>query len=314
MRLLIRGGRPLQGTIRVPGDKSISHRALLLGSIAEGVSRVDGFLPAEDCLATLRVLRALGVTIHEHSDTSLSVEGVGLHGLREPEDVLDCGGSGTTMRLLCGILAGQPFTSVLTGNSALRRRPMSRVAAPLRAMGATVLGRASGNLPPLCIVGGSLRAVEHTLPIASAQVKSGLLLAGLYADGVTTVREPSPSRDHTERMLRSMGIAVGSEGGRVSVTLGAPAAIHTTVPGDLSSAAFLLVAATLVEGSRLTIQDVGVNRTRTALMDVLQAAGAFLDATKPGERNHEPVADVTARTAALVGMEVSGALVPRMID
>jgi 3-phosphoshikimate 1-carboxyvinyltransferase len=315
-------GGPLRGHVRVPGDKSISHRALLLGAIAEGTSRVKGFLPGADCLATLRAVQALGVEVEEPTPTTLVVHGRGLHGLREPDDVLDCGGSGTTMRLLTGMLAGQPFTSVLTGNAQLRRRPMGRVVEPLQCMGATVLGRQGARRPPLALRGGNLRGIDYALPVASAQVKSALLLAGLYAEGPTSLREPGPARDHTERMLKAMGgrlqradcrgqIAEGKlqiePGGRLQ-------ALDVTVPGDFSSAAFLIVATTLVPGSEVRIESVGVNPTRTGLLDVLRAMGADLTLQDKRVVSGEPVADLTVRASELRGVKVGGAQVVRAID
>jgi len=306
---------PLRGHVPVPGDKSISHRALLLGAIAEETSRVENFLPAADCLATLHAVRALGVEVKEHTPTTLIIHGRGLRGLQEPDDVLDCGGSGTTMRLLVGMLAGQPFLSVLTGNAQLQRRPMGRVVEPLRRMGATVLGREGGLRPPLALQGGNLRGIDYTLPVASAQVKSALLLAGLYADGPTTLREPGPARDHTERMLIAMEGRLQIADGRLRIDPGEQLqALDVTMPGDFSSAAFLIVAATLVSGSEITIEGVGVNHTRTGLLDVLWAMGA--DVTLHDERtvSGEPVADLTARASELCGVKVSGALVVRAID
>ncbi|MFQ6058009.1 MAG: 3-phosphoshikimate 1-carboxyvinyltransferase [Anaerolineae bacterium] len=317
MKLVISESRGLRGQVRVPGDKSISHRALLLGAIAQGETRVRGFLPAADCLATLACVRALGIEVDALNATTLVVHGRGLHGLREPEEVLDCGGSGTTMRLLMGLLAGQSFTSVLTGNASLRRRPMERVAVPLRRMGAEV--RTTEGCPPLVIRGGRLRGVEYALPVASAQVKSAILLAGLYAEGETVVREPGPARDHTERMLRAMGAAVQVRGPLITL-LPDPqplSPLDITIPGDFSSAAFLLVAALLVLGSEVAIQGVGVNPTRTGLLEVLRRMGAEVVVEGGGEVNGasgEPVGDLVVRTSELAGVEVGGQIIPRMID
>ena len=261
-RLIVRPGAPLCGCVRAPGDKSISHRALLLAALAEGSSRVDGFLPAGDCLATLECLRALGVVIEAHGPTTLTVRGRGLHGLQAPGAPLNCVRSGTTMRLLAGILAGQPFGCTLTGSEQLLRRPMRRVVEPLRRMGAEIAD--SDGHAPLAIRGRPLHGCEHTLPIASAQVKSALLLAGLYADSPTVVRQPGPARDHTERLLAAMGADIATNG--LTVTLAplssplSPLDIH--IPGDISSAAFPLVAAALVAGSEVTVERVGVNPTR----------------------------------------------------
>jgi 3-phosphoshikimate 1-carboxyvinyltransferase len=314
-QLTLRSGAPLRGHVRVPGDKSISHRALLLGAIAEGPSRVEGFLPADDCRVTLHLVRALGIRVQEHTPTTLTVHGRGLHGLQEPDEILSCGRSGTTMRLLAGLLAGQPFFSLLSGDAQLRRRPMGRVVEPLRQMGAAVMGRDGGRLPPLAIQGGDLHGIDYTLPIASAQVKSALLLAGLYADGPTTLRVPGPARDHTERMLLAMGakLEVGDWG--VGISPGRSLqAVEVTVPGDFSSATFLLVSAILVPGSEFTIKEVGVNPTRTGLLDVLQAMGAGVTVQDERTVGGEPVADLTVRTSDLRGVEVGGDLVVRMID
>jgi 3-phosphoshikimate 1-carboxyvinyltransferase len=311
--MIIQPAGRLRGRIRVPGDKSISHRALLLGALADGTSHIAGFNPSGDCLATLDCIRALGIQVDCESPTALTVHGRGLRGLRPPEGPLHCGRSGTTMRLLAGILAGQPFTSTLTGDPQLLRRPMRRVVAPLRAMGATIEdhdGRA-----PLVIHGRPLRGCHHTLPVASAQVKSALMLAGLYADGPTTIQQPGPARDHTERMLAAMGARVETAG--LSVTLGSPgrlAPLSLTVPGDLSSAAFLLVAALLVSGSEVTVAGVGVNPTRTGLLEVLEAMGAHIQLAGRGLQEDEPVADLTARTSPLHAVEVGGDTVVRMID
>lgn len=315
---------PLRGTARVPGDKSISHRALLFGALAEGETRAEGWLPAEDCLATIRVLRALGVEIAHEEPTTVRVQGVGLRNLREPADVLDCGGSGTTMRLLAGILAGQPFTSVLTGNPALRRRPMDRIAKPLRAMGATILSREMDGREkaPLSIRGGGLRAIEYVLPIASAQVKSAVLLAGLFADGETSVREPGPARDHTERLLSAMGVPVDREGARISIRppqaplrplrdeKGGP----YRIPADISSAAFLLVAGSIVPDSAVILPEVGVNETRTGVLDVLKSMQADISSANLRSESVEPVADLEVRGTELQAVDVDGDIVVRTID
>ncbi|MCS7178653.1 MAG: 3-phosphoshikimate 1-carboxyvinyltransferase [Anaerolineae bacterium] len=343
-QLVIRPGEALRGDVVVPGDKSISHRALLLSALAPGPTRIRGWLPAEDCQATLRCVRALGVPVEEEtqfqerppgSATDLRVQGVGMHGLREPDNVLDCGGSGTTMRLLAGILAGQPFTSLLTGNASLRRRPMDRVAEPLRRMGATVLAREGGRLPPLAIRGGHLRGIYYPLPVASAQVKSAILLAGLFAEGETIVVEPGPTRDHTERMLRAFGVRVERDGSTLHLAGGQALQEveggELEVPADISSAAFLLVAAAIVPGSEVRVRGVGINPTRTGLLDLLAAMGAELEVMTPGQeavgsqrwdardpaslsRIGEPIADLRVRPGPLRGLEVAGDLVVRTID
>jgi len=312
---MVEAGAPLRGRARVPGDKSISHRALLLGAIAEGTSRVENFLPAADCQATLGVVRALGVEVEEHTSTALTVHGRGLHGLREPDDLLNCDRSGTTMRLLAGLLAGQSFFSVLGGDDQLRRRPMARVIEPLRLMGALALGRDGGRRPPLAIQGGNLHGIDYTLPVASAQVKSALLLAGLYAGGPTKLRVPGPARDHTERMLLAMGAKVQAGEWGVAIEPGATLkAIDVAVPGDFSSAAFLLVAASLVPGSEIIVEEVGVNPTRTGLLDVLQAMGAQMALHDEQMVGGEPITCLTVRTSDLRGVEVDGDTVVRMID
>ncbi|MDQ4074751.1 MAG: 3-phosphoshikimate 1-carboxyvinyltransferase [Chloroflexota bacterium] len=315
---------PLRGTVRVPGDKSISHRVLLFGALAEGETCATGWLPAEDCLATVRVLRAMGVEIMQETPSSVRVRGVGLRGLREPEDVLDCGGSGTTMRLLAGILAGQPFTSILTGNAALRRRPMGRIAVPLRAMGAMILSRdmMGREKPPLTIRGGNVQPLEYIMPVASAQVKSALLLAGLFAGGETTVREPGPARDHTERLLHAMGAPLRVDGNRITIRspreplrpLQAAAGRPYEIPADPSSAAFPLVAATLVRGSEVRLTGVGVNQTRTGLLDFLQTMGAEVEQFNLAGDDIEPTADLLVRGTELNGTEIGGAEIVRAID
>lgn len=314
-QLTVHSGNPLHGRATVPGDKSISHRALLLSAIAEGTSRVEGFLPSADCLATLRAVRALGVEVEQHAPSTLVVHGRGLHGLQEPEDVLDCARSGTTMRLLAGLLAGQPFASVLSGEAQLRRRPMGRIVDPLRRMGATVLGRDGGRHPPLAIQGGNLRGIDYQLPVASAQLKSALLLAGLYADRATILHEPGPARDHTERMLMAMGerLEIGDSGMEIGPG-GGLQAMDVAVPGDFSSAAFLIVAATSVPGSEITIEGVGVNPTRTGLLDLLHEMGADIMIQNERTLGGEPVADLTICAARLRGVEAGGDLVVRAID
>ena len=312
-QLTLRTSGPLHGHIHVPGDKSISHRALLLGALADGANQVSGFLPSADCLATLACIRALGVRVETHDATTLTVHGRGLRGLQAPAAPLNCVRSGTTMRLLAGILAGQSFECALTGEPQLLRRPMGRIADPLRRVGAEI-ETADGHAP-LTIRGRQLRGYDHRLPVASAQVKSALLLAGLYADGPTVVRQPGPARDHTERMLAAMGAAIQVSG--LDVTL-APSPslspLEFPIPGDISSASFPLVAAALVPGSAVAIENVGVNPTRTGLLDVLQGMGA--DIALEGERRQggEPVADVTVRASSLVGVEIGGDTVVRMID
>jgi len=315
MRLTVKQAKGLRGRVKVPGDKSISHRALLLGAIAEGTTRIRNFLPAADCLATLACVRALGVEVERLSELDLIVQGRGLSGLMEPKDVLDCAGSGTTMRLLAGILAGQPFYSVLTGNEQLRRRPMGRIVEPLRRMGATVFGRDDGRLPPLTVIGGNLRSIEYELPVASAQVKSAILLAGLYADGPIVIREPGPARDHTERMLAAMGADIGVDGATITLRGDTKlSSLDIVVPGDVSSAAYFIAAACLAPGSEVAVEGVGVNPTRTGFLDALRKMGADILVDNQQEISGEPVTDVVVRAGELRGIEVRGDQLPRMID
>ncbi len=310
----VRGARRLRGTIRVPGDKSISHRALLFNALALGTARVRGFLDGADCRTTLAALRAMGVRIEE-TEGMLTVHGAGIYGLTEPADILDCGNSGTTTRLLLGILAGQPFFTGLTGDGSLRRRPMARVTDPLRQMGAWIDGREGGNLLPLGVRGGNLHGIAYALPVASAQVKSSLLLAALFADSPTTLTGRTDSRDHTERMLRAMGADLVASGGGLMLTPGAPlAARDVEVPGDISSAAFWLVAGAAHPDAELTIEHVGVNPTRTGMLDMLTLMGAEIDVRNEREISGEPVADLTVRSSRLRGAEIGGSLIPRGID
>jgi 3-phosphoshikimate 1-carboxyvinyltransferase len=317
MRFRVRPVGRLQGTVDVPGDKSISHRAALLGALGAGRTEVQGFLEGEDCLRTLAAVRALGSEVTRKGPGHYLIDGPGLDGLAEPEDVIDCGNSGTTARLLAGVLAGQPFWTVLTGDASLRRRPMGRVAEPLRRMGASVVGRQDGSRLPLAIGGHRpLRALHHVSPVASAQVKSALLLAGLWADGQVTVEEPAPSRDHTERMLAAFGARIERIGDcRVTLTPGARLrgqSVH--VPGDISSAAFLLVPGILAGTGSVTVERVGVNPTRTGLLEALEAMGARLRSSPAGAAGGEPSANLTAAPSALQGVQIGGPLIPRLID
>ena len=308
-------GGALTGRMRVPGDKSISHRSIMLGSIAEGVTRVSGFLEGNDALATMNVLRALGVRIDGPERGNVTVHGIGMRGLEAPHQVLDCGNSGTSMRLLCGLLAGQNFDCELTGDASLRRRPMQRVADPLGKMRAEIV-TAEGGRPPLRIMGtGNMRGIEYRMPIASAQVKSALLLAGLYARGNTCVIEPAPTRDHTERMLAAFGYPVERNGGTVCVSGGGKlTATSIEVPADISSAAFFMVGAGIAPGSDLTLEQVGVNPTRTGVIDILRLMGANIDLINQRQAGGEPVADIRVRHAELKGIEIPVELVPLAID
>jgi 3-phosphoshikimate 1-carboxyvinyltransferase len=311
----------LVGRVRVPGDKSVSHRAVLLGSVSSGPVRVSGFLRSADTMATVGAARSFGVQVDDLGPEELLVHGRGWDGLCEPEDVIDVKNAGTLIRLLPGLVASLPFMCVLTGDSSIRRRPMARVLGPLAAMGATVCGRDSGRLPPVAIRGATLRGLRHTMAVASAQVKSCVLLAGLRAEGETVVVEPAPTRDHTERMIRYGGAFVEREGdpfgpGEVRVRpLSGPALSlsEVDVPGDFSSAAFLLVAALITPGSGVTVEGVGLNPTRTGLLDVLAAMGAGLtmETTSQGA---EPIGTISAQTRDLDAVDVDGRLVPLMID
>ncbi len=302
------------GAIAVPGDKSISHRALMFGALAEGRTHVTGFLEGEDCLATMRVVDHLGAKVERPGPGEVVVHGVGLHGLRAPRATLDMGNAGTAMRLFMGLLSAQPFDSELVGDASLMRRPMERVARPLREMGARIATR--DGRPPVCIQGGArLRGIRYEMPVASAQVKSAVLLAGLYADGHTTVVEPAVTRDHTERMLRSFGVDVQARDG--VVTVAQPVAMRGTdirVPGDISSAAFFLVAACLGAREPFTIRDVGVNPTRTGILEMLALMGADLRLINHRTWGTEPVADIEVRPCALRGITVPERLVPLAID
>jgi 3-phosphoshikimate 1-carboxyvinyltransferase len=306
--------RAIRGEVTVPGDKSISHRSIMLGSIANGTTTITNFLRGEDNFATMAAFRAMGVAIEDDGQT-VTVHGVGLRGLQEPGDVLDCGNSGTTMRLMTGLLSGQRFFSVLTGDQYLRKRPMKRVTEPLARMGAQIQGRGNGTLAPLAISGTQLQGIAYQSPIASAQVKSALMLAGLYADGTTAVTEPTLSRDHSERMLRYFGANLETAGSTVTLQGGQELqGREICVPGDISSAAFLLVAALIVPGSELLIRNVGVNPTRTGVIDILQAMGGDIVLQNQRELSGEPVADLLVRSSRLKGIEISGEVVPRAID
>ncbi len=315
MQEVVRPQRRLSGTVVPPGDKSISHRGAILGALAQGVSRLENFQRGADCLATLRCLRLLGVPWRWEDGATLVVEGVGLQGLREPPQVLDCRNSGTTMRLLAGLLSSQPFLSVLTGDRSLRRRPMGRVVEPLRHMGAEVLGRAGGALAPLVIRGGALRGMEHHLHVASAQVKSAILLAGLYAEGETVVWEPAPSRDHTERMLGVMGAPIRLVEGGVAISQASELSpLRLRIPGDFSAAAFFLVAALVHPDAQVRLEGVGLNPTRTGLLEVLAQMGAQIKVENMRQWGPEPVADLVAGSSRLEAVQVEADIIPRMID
>ena len=332
-RYRLEPGGTVCGELRVPGDKSISHRALMLGSVAEGVTEVEGFLPSEDCLATLVAMRSLGIEIERPHPDHVVVRGRagsapaghagGLLGLRQAPGPLDLGNAGTAIRLLMGLLAGQPFDSTLIGDESLMRRPMERVAAPLRLMGARILTQ-DGHPPVRILAVPALHGIDYALPVASAQVKSAILLAGLTARGRTSVTEPAPTRDHSERMLGAFGVKLARSGSTVSLEGGQiPRAAHVEVPGDFSSAAFFLVAGCLAARDRLRLENVGVNPTRTGLLTLLRQMGADITVLPRGTSGRpgagtaeggEPVADIEVRAGALRGIEVPEALVPLAID
>ncbi len=311
----VQAGGSLIGQLRVPGDKSISHRSIMLGSIAEGVSEVSGFLAAADCLATLAAFRAMGVEIEGPAAGRVRIRGVGLRGLKAPSTPLDLGNSGTSMRLMCGLLAGQSFDSELSGDESLNRRPMRRVTEPLRKMGARIDTCADGTAPLRIHGNPALKGIDYVLPVASAQVKSCLLLAGLYASGETSVTEPAPTRDHTERMLTSFGYPWHRQGARITVASGGSLTATTIdVPSDISSAAFFLVGAAIAPGSELVLRHVGMNPTRTGVIDILRLMGADLDILNSRMIGGEPVADVRVRSSGLRGVAIPEHLVPLAID
>ena len=314
MHFQVTPSRVRNASITVPGDKSISHRALMLGSIARGRTDVSGFLAGEDCLATLAAMRALGVEIRQASATEMSIDGAGLHGLRAATADLDLGNSGTAMRLMAGLLVGQPFDSVLIGDESLTSRPMGRIIKPLTGMGAVI--ESQDGKPPLIIRGQKeLQAINYVLPMASAQVKSAVLLAGLYADGTTSVTEPAVTRDHTERMLRSMGVTVHSNKGVIAVEGGQHLrGCNVEVPADLSSASFVLLAALLAENADILIRNVGINPTRTGVIDILRGMGADIVLENSRQLGEEPVADIRVRSSELHGGRVDPSLVSLAID
>ena len=315
MRFTVTPGGQLTGRLRVPGDKSISHRSIMLGSLAEGKTGVSGFLEGEDSLATLSAFRAMGVKINGPDAGRVEIEGVGLRGLQAPAGELYLGNSGTSMRLMSGLLAGQSFSTTLTGDTSLSGRPMKRVVGPLVSMGADIETTNTWTAPLQIHGGATLAGIEYNMPVASAQVKSSLLLAGLYADGKTCVSEPAPTRDHTERMLTGMGYPVQREGNRVCLEGGHRLrGITIDVPADISSAAFFLVGASIAPGSDLLLEHVGMNPTRTGIIDILQRMGADITVTNARDVGGEPVADLQVRSALLHGIDIPPQLVPLAID
>ena len=309
----------LEGEIIPPGDKSISHRAVILNSLAKGKARIDNFAPGGDCLATVKCLRALGVKIGREGSwdsPALLVSGTVEDGLKEAGNVLNAENSATTMRLLGGLLAGQPFLSVITGDASLRNRPMGRLIEPLRLMGAEIWGRGRDSFAPLVIKGGKLRGIDFALPIPSAQIKSAILLAGLFARGNTVLHQTIPSRDHTERMLKRMGASLESERNSISLLpLSSPlVSVNLRVPGDISSAAYFLIAGVIHPSARIVIRDCGINPTRTGIIDVLLAMGAKLKIDNERLEAGEPLADIVVESSELKGIEVGGDIIPRLID
>ena len=311
MQMTVRRPRRLRGDVTPPGDKSISHRAAIFNAIADGEARVENYGTGADLASTLRVLRGLGTQIERHDDGAFTVRG---SVLSEPSDILNTGNSGTTTRLMAGVLAGQPFMSVMTGDRSIRSRPMARIVDPLRLMGAEVDGREGGRLAPLTFRGGSLHGIEYRMPVASAQVKSALLLAGLFADGETTLEQPAVSRDHTELMFRSMGVEVIEDGLTVRVRPGRLSAMDVTVPADISSAAYWLVAGVCHPDAEVRVRNVGVNPTRTGILDALAMMGADVSVENERIEGGELVADLVARSSSLRATEIGGDLIPRLVD
>ena len=312
--LRVRQTQKIEGTIRVPGDKSISHRAVMFGALANGTTTIEGFLPGADCLSTISCFRSMGIEIDQQSD-KVMVQGKGWFGLEEPSEHLEVGNSGTTIRLMAGIMSTQPFHVVMEGDESIAKRPMRRVIGPLRQMGAKIDGRKDGEFTPLSIRGGDLQAISYQSPVASAQVKSAILLAGLQAKGVTSVTEPHLSRDHTERMLQAFGVQVIRDGLTVSVEGGQELKGRAiSVPGDISSAAFMIAAVMVVPGSSLLIENVGINPSRTGIIDVVKAMGGSLELLNERIVNEEPVADLLVTHSELHGIEIAGDIIPRLID
>lgn len=315
--ILHKAEKPLHGTVRIPGDKSVSHRAVMLGSLAKGDTEIDHFLPGADCISTINCFRQMDIEIDTDPDNPehVTVHGNGLHGLTAPDDILDCGNSGTTTRLISGILSGQKFTSHLTGDSSLVTRPMKRIIDPLTMMGAGITSDRANGCLPLTIKESRLTGIDYRTPVASAQVKSCILLAGMYADGATTVTEPYPSRDHTERMLRNFGADLNITG--TSVTIKPDpylTASHVNVPGDISSAAYFIAAAAMIKDSDLLLLGVGTNPTRDGILRVLQDMGGTVVYRKLKVSNGEPSADLEIRYAPLHGTVIEGSLIPALID
>ncbi|MGX4766367.1 3-phosphoshikimate 1-carboxyvinyltransferase [Bacillus mojavensis] len=304
----------LNGEIHIPGDKSISHRSVMFGALAKGTTTVKNFLPGADCLSTIDCFSKMGVQI-ERNGSDVVIHGKGIDSLREPESLLDVGNSGTTIRLMLGILAGCPFYSAVAGDESIAKRPMKRVTEPLKQMGAKIDGRAGGEFTPLSVSGGTLKGIDYVSPVASAQIKSAVLLAGLQAEGTTTVTEPHKSRDHTERMLSAFGVKLAEDKTSVSIKGGQQlTAADIFVPGDISSAAFFLAAGAMIPNSRIVLKNVGLNPTRTGIIDVLQNMGAKLEIIPSVEESAEPYGDLIIETSSLKAVEIGGDIIPRLID
>lgn len=315
LQFVVCAGGQLSGDMRVPGDKSISHRSIMLGALAEGVTHIQGFLQGEDALATLHAFRAMGVDITQPDQGRVTIQGVGMHGLQAPTQALDLGNSGTSMRLLSGLLAGQDFAVTLVGDSSLSKRPMQRVTQPLVQMGADIATTPEGTAPLKINPVKQIHGIDYVMPVASAQVKSCLLLAGLYAQGETWVTEPAPTRDHTERMLQGFGYSVMLDGARRGVQGGGKLmACDIDIPADISSAAFFLVGASIAEGSELILRHVGMNPTRGGVITILRLMGADIELLNPREVGGEPVADLRVRSARLQGIRIPEDQVPLAID
>ncbi|MFX3674713.1 MAG: 3-phosphoshikimate 1-carboxyvinyltransferase [Paenisporosarcina sp.] len=304
----------LRGTINIPGDKSISHRSIMFGAMAKGTTTVDGFLLGDDCFSTISCFRKLGVEI-EVEGTRITIKSEGISNWIEPQEILNTGNSGTTTRLILGILAGSNVHAVLIGDESIARRPMKRVIVPLREMGAHITGRNGGQFTPLAVQGKALQGIDYQMTVASAQVKSAILLAGIQAKGMTIVREKERTRDHTERMLRQFGVDIHSEDGLIQLEGGQElTSTHINVPGDISSAAFFLVAGAIATNSEISLENVGLNPTRTGIIDVLHRMGANLQIVENETFREEPVGTITIKTSQLSGIEIGGDLIPRLID
>ena len=306
--------KKLSGELTVPGDKSISHRAVMLGALAEGVTEAEGFLAGADCLSTISCFRQMGIQIHQGGSRVL-IQGAGLHGLKSPDNILDAGNSGTTVRLMSGILAGQPFSSMITGDASIQKRPMKRIITPLTEMNASISSVKGNGCAPLKIQGQKLQGIHYLSPVASAQVKSCILLAGMYAKGNTSVTEPALSRDHTERMLRYLGASVSSSGLTASIEPEPRlSGKKIRIPGDISSAAYFIAAGLLVPNSEILLKNVGINPTRSGMLKVCQAMGADLTLLNEDHSGPEPMADLLVRTSSLKGTVIEGSLIPTLID